>query len=285
MKAKLTFLGTGTSSGIPMLGCKCDVCNSTDPRDKRFRASAYVEYGGLSMLVDCGPDFRMQAVRAGITHIDGILLTHNHMDHVGGLDDTRALNVCEGHPINIYCQEYVENTLRHMYGYAFEEPRYQGAPEWHMHRIDNTPFKVWSNEGDEVLRWEKGFGYHHYPPTTDNPASVEVVPIQGWHLKEKQISVLGYRFGNIAYLTDMNLIEDCEFEKLKGLDAVTINCVKVGTHHSHFSLQECLDFFERVGARESYITHLSHLLPRYEEFRKMLPENVYPAYDGLTLEY
>lgn len=266
-----------------MLGCKCDVCHSKDPKDKRLRASALVEYGGLSILIDCGPDFRAQAIRAGITHLDGILLTHNHMDHVGGLDDTRALNLCESHPVNIYCEQYVENSLRHTYGYAFAEPRYQGAPEWRMHTIDNHPFKVYSNAGDEVLKWEKGFGYHHLPAENVEVKSVEVIPIQGWHLKEKQISVLGYRFGNIAYLTDMNLIEDEEFEKLKGLDAVTINCVKVGYHHSHFSLQECLDFFERVGAGTSYITHLSHLLPCHEEFDRMLPENVHPAYDGLTI--
>lgn len=282
-QAKLTFLGTGTSSGIPMLGCKCGVCASADPRDKRLRASAYVEYGGLGILVDCGPDFRAQAVRAGISHIDGILLTHNHMDHIGGLDDTRALNVCEGHPVNIYCEQYVEDSLKRMYAYAFAEPKYQGAPEWNMHIIDNRPFKVYSNSGDEILRWEKGFGYHHYPAADGPVDSVEVIPIHGWHLKEKGISVMGYRFGNIAYLTDMNLIEDEEFAKLEGLEAVTINCVKPGPHHSHFSLDECLEFFERVGARTSYITHLSHLLPCHEEFARMLPDNVKPAYDGLTI--
>lgn len=286
MKAKLTFLGTGTSSGVPMLGCGCDVCKSSDPRDRRLRASAFVEYGGLSIMVDCGPDFRQQALRAGITHLDGILLTHNHMDHIGGLDDTRALSLCECHPVNIYCQEYVEESLRKMYSYAFAVPRYQGAPEWQVHRIGNEPFNVYSNSGDEVIKWIRGQGYCHLPADPDAEVkSVKVIPIQGWHLKEKQISVLGYRFGNIAYLTDMNLIEDCEYEKLKGLDAVTINCVKIGAHHSHFSLDECLAFFEKVGARESYITHLSHLLPSYEEFDRMLPDNVHPAYDGLTLEY
>lgn len=268
-----------------MLGCGCEVCRSEDPKDKRLRASALVEYGGLTIMVDCGPDFRYQAIRAGVTHLDGILLTHNHMDHTGGLDDTRALNLCEGHPINIYCEKYVEDTLRRMYSYAFAVPRYQGAPEWRVHTIDNRPFKVYSNAGDEILKWEKGFGYHHLPAEVTEVSSVEVTPIQGWHLKEKEISVLGYRFGNIAYLTDMNLIEESEFGKLKGLDAVTINCVKIGTHHSHFSLQECLDFFEKVGAKESYITHLSHLLPKHAEFEKMLPDNVHPAYDGLVLEY
>ncbi|MCQ2178425.1 MAG: MBL fold metallo-hydrolase [Bacteroidales bacterium] len=283
-KAELTFLGTGTSSGIPMLGCKCPVCTSSDPRDSRLRASAFVRYCGLSIMVDCGPDFRQQAIRAGITHIDAILLTHNHMDHTGGLDDTRALNVCDAHPVNIYCQEYVEQTLRRMYSYAFAEPKYQGAPEWHVHRIGNEPFTVRSSNCDEILRWEKGFGYHHYPADPDAEVkTAEIIPIQGWHLKEKEISVLGYRFGNIAYLTDMNLIEDEEFAKLQGLDAVTINCVKPGPHHSHFSLDECLEFFEKVGAKTSYITHLSHLLPPHAEFDRMLPDNVHPAYDGLVI--
>lgn len=285
MKAKLTFLGTGTSSGIPLLGCGCEVCRSEDPRDRRFRASVLVEYGGITMMVDCGPDFRIQALRAGVSHLDGILLTHNHMDHIGGLDDTRALNLCEGHPVNIYCEQYVEDSLRHMYSYAFAEPRYPGAPEWRVHRISDKPFMVTSNSGDEILRWEKGFGYHHLPSDGSVPASVEVIPIQGWHVKDKSISTLGYRFGNIAYLTDMCLIEDSEMEKLRGLDAVTVNCVKIGTHRSHFSLAEALEFFGKVGARESYITHMSHQLPRHEEFDRMLPDNVHPAYDGLVLEY
>ena len=285
MKAKLTILGSGTSSGVPMIGCTCKVCRSADPRDARLRASALVEYGGLTILVDCGPDFRIQALRAGIRHLDAILLTHNHMDHVGGLDDTRALNLCERHPVNIYCEKYVENSLRHTYAYAFAEPKYQGAPEWHMHTIDGSaPFTVYSNASDEVLTWEKGFGYRHTENHSAPGTGVEVIPIQGWHHKVKKLSVLGYRFGDIAYLTDMNLLEDCEFEKLKGLRAVTMNCVKFDSHHAHFSLHEVLDFFERVGARESYITHISHILPPHELFDKILPDGVHPAYDGLIIE-
>ena len=285
MKAKLTILGSGTSSGVPMVGCTCPVCMSKDPRDKRLRASALVEYGGLSILVDCGPDFRQQALNVGMRHLDAILLTHNHMDHTGGLDDTRALNLCESRPVNIYCEKYVEESLRHTYAYAFADPKYPGAPEWHMHTIDGSkPFKVYSNAGDEVLQWERGFGYRHLGASGDESKSVEVIPVQGWHHKVKKLSVLGYRFGDIAYLTDMNLIEDEEFEKLCGLRAVTINCVKPGPHHSHFSLDECLEFFERVGAEESYITHLSHLLPPHGEFEKQLPPHVHPAYDGLIIQ-
>lgn len=284
-KAKLTFLGSGTSQGVPMIGCDCEVCKSADPRDKRLRASVLVEYRGLTLLVDAGPDFRYQMLRQDIRHIDAILLTHNHKDHTGGLDDIRSFNLIEGHPVNIYCEKYVEDSLRKEYSYAFTEERYPGAPEWRVHRISSeSPFTVHSNANEEVLVWEKGFGYRHFPPQSDADATAEIIPIQGWHHKVKKLSVLGYRFGNIAYLTDINLIEDSEIEKLQGLDYVTLGCVKIQAHHAHPSLQECLDFFEKVGAKESYITHISHLLPKYTDFSKILPEHVHPAYDGLVLE-
>lgn len=284
-KAKLTFLGSGTSQGVPMIGCDCDVCMSEDSRDKRLRASALVKYGGLTILVDAGPDFRYQMLRQNIRHLDAILLTHNHKDHTGGLDDIRAYNLLENHPVNIYCENYVIESLKKEYSYAFAEPKYQGAPEWHVHCIDGSaPFLVHSNQTEEVIVWEKGFGYRHYPPRTDKDCSVEIIPIQGWHHKVKKLSVLGYRFGNIAYLTDINLIDDSEIEKLKGVDYVTLGCVKITAHHAHPSLEECLQFFEKVGAKESYITHISHLLPKYTDFCQMLPPNVHPAYDGLVLE-
>ena len=284
-KTRLTFLGTGTSQGVPMIGCDCPVCRSADPRDKRLRASALVEYGGLTILVDAGPDFRYQMLRAGVRHLDAILLTHNHKDHTGGLDDVRSFNLLEAKPVNIYCQEYVEQSLRREYSYAFAEKKYPGAPEWNIHRIGRDPFLVHSNAGERTLVWESGFGYHSAEPAgTEILPPVEVIPIQGWHHKEKVLSVLGFRFGKIAYLTDMKQIEESEFEKLQGLDAVTLNCVKIKPHHSHFSLQEALDLFERIGAKESYITHLSHLLPCHADFAAMLPPHVQPAYDGLVLE-
>jgi len=283
-KAKLTFLGSGTSQGVPMIACDCDVCRSVDPKDKRLRASVLVEYGGLSILVDAGPDFRYQMLRQDIHHIDAILLTHNHKDHTGGLDDTRAFNLFEKHPVNIYCENYVIDSLKKDYSYAFAEPRYQGAPEWHVHSIDSSaPFLVHSNEAEELIVWEKGFGYRHIPPMSDKDHSVEVIPVQGWHHKVKQLSVLGYRFGNIAYLTDIKLIDDSEIEKLKGVDYVTLGCVKIDAHYAHPSLEDCLKFFEKVGAKESYITHISHLLPRHEDFCRILPPHVHPAYDGLVL--
>ena len=284
-KTKLTFLGTGTSQGVPMIGCDCPVCRSADPRDKRLRASALVEYNGLTILVDAGPDFRYQMLRAGVRHLDAILLTHNHKDHTGGLDDVRSFNLLEAKPVNIYCQEHVENSLRRECIYAFAEKKYPGAPEWNVHRIGREPFQVHSNAGEPTLVWESGFGYHHEAPSdAEVLPPVTVVPIQGWHHKTKTLSVLGFRFGKIAYLTDMNQIEESEFEKLKGLDFVTLNCVKIAPHFSHFSLQEALDIFERIGARESYITHISHLLPCHADFASMLPRHVHPAYDGLVLE-
>ena len=284
-KAKLTFLGSGTSQGIPIIGCNCPVCKSTDPRDKRLRASALVRWKGLTILIDCGPDFRTQMLREGVDHLDAVLLTHNHKDHTGGVDDLRSFNLIEAKPVNIYCEEYVMKALRQEYSYAFAEKKYPGSPEWNIHLIDSSkPFKVHSNAEDDDLRWVSGQGYFRTPATLCDPLPpVEVIPIQGWHHKEKVLSVLGFRFGNVAYITDMNQVEESEFDKLKGLDAVTVNCVKRGPHFSHFSLNEALEFFERVGAKESYITHISHLLPAYAEFEKELPPHVHLAYDGLTI--
>ena len=284
-KAKLTFLGTGTSQGIPIIGCECPVCRSADPRDKRLRASALVRWKGLTILIDCGPDFRTQMLREGVNHLDAVLLTHNHKDHTGGVDDLRSFNLIQAKPVNIYCEEYVMNALKKEYSYAFVEKKYPGSPEWNIHLIDSSkPFKVHSSAEDDDLHWVSGQGYYRTPVTLCDPLPpVEVIPIQGWHHKEKVLSVLGFRFGNIAYITDMNLIEDAELEKLRNLDAVTVNCVKRGPHFSHFSLAEALEFFEKVGAKESYITHISHLLPAYEEFEKELPPHVHLAYDGLTI--
>lgn len=285
MKAKLTFLGTGTSQGVPIIGCDCPVCRSADPRDQRLRASALVEYGGLTIAVDCGPDFRQQMLRHGVLHLDAVLLTHNHKDHTGGLDEIRSFNLMERKPMNIYCQQYVLESMQREYSYAFAVPRYPGSPEWKVNVIEDKPFKVHSNAAEDTLVWESGKGYHSVPgEPMDKVSEVEIVPIQGWHHKEKKLSVLGYRFGNIAYLTDMNNIEDEQFEKLKGLDFVTINCVKRTPHFSHFSLDEALGFFERVGAKESYITHISHLLPAHADLEAELPEHVHVAYDGLIIQ-
>ena len=252
-KARLEFLGTGTSQGVPMIGCGCEVCTSSDLRDKRLRASVLVDYCGKRFLVDAGPDFRQQMLRAGVSHVDAILLTHNHKDHTGGLDDIRAFNYLEKSATQIYCEKYVEESLRKEYSYAFAEEKYPGAPEWEVHLIDDKPFSI---EG------------------------VEIIPIRGKHFT---LPVLGYRFGDIAYCTDMNRIPDEEFAKLEGLDHFIINCVRRGRHISHFSLEGALEVAARVGARHTWLTHLSHQLPRYEDLLAELPEGVEPAYDGLVI--
>jgi phosphoribosyl 1,2-cyclic phosphate phosphodiesterase len=237
-----------------MIGCGCEVCKSQDPRDKRLRASVLVEHEGLRVLVDAGPDFRYQMLRAGVSSLDAILLTHNHKDHTGGLDDIRAFNYHEKRATQIYCEKYVEKSLRKEYSYAFEEIKYPGAPEWDVHIIDEKPFTI------------KG---------------VEITPIRGRHFK---LPVLGYRFGNIAYCTDMNHIPEEEYSKLQGLDHFIINCVRRGRHISHYSLEQAIEVAEKVGAKHSWLTHLSHQLPCHEELTKELPEGILPAFDGLVIE-
>ena len=236
-----------------MIGCSCEVCCSADPRDRRLRASGLVDYCGKRFLVDAGPDFRYQMLRAGVSHLDAILLTHNHKDHTGGLDDIRAFNYLEKKATQIYCEKYVEDSLRKEYSYAFAENKYPGAPDWDVHIIDDKPFSI---------------------------DGVEIIPIRGKHFT---LPVLGYRFGNIAYCTDMNRIPDEEFQKLAGLEHFIINCVRRGRHISHYSLEGALEVAARVGARHTWLTHLSHQLPRYEDLLKELPEGVRPAYDGLVI--
>ena len=250
----MTFLGTGTSQGVPMIGCCCEVCRSNDARDKRLRSSVLVEYEGQQILIDAGPDFRQQMLRAGISHVDAILLTHNHKDHTGGLDDIRAFNYLEKKATEIYCEKYVEDSLRLEYSYAFAENRYPGAPEWHVHNIDENQFSI---------------------------GKCTITPIRGKHFK---LPVLGFRFGNIAYCTDMNHIPEEEFAKLQGLDHFIINCVRRGRHISHFSLEEAIAVAKKVGAKNTWLTHLSHQLPTYSELAAELPQGIYPAYDGLILE-
>lgn len=335
-KTKLTFLGTGTSQGVPIIGCKCDVCRSADVRDKRFRASAFIEHEGLGILVDAGPDFRSQMLAHGLCHLDAILLTHNHKDHTGGLDDVRSLNYIDKRAAEIYCEQNVLEDLIREYPYVFAFPRYPGAPEWNMHVIENKPFVVLPNNGDKELVWVHDIGYHlRLPDGTLIPTSrsledmirpavpaacsgrskvcpghpevcsdatgaavipangmngATVIPVRGMHDK---LPVLGFRFGDIAYITDFSSVPEEEFEKLKGLEHVTLNTVSYNKHHSHFSLYEALGIADRIGARHTWLTHLSHTFPRYGQFCKDLQElcaergihsTVQPAYDGLVIE-
>ena len=298
-KAKLTFLGTGTSQGVPIIGCHCPVCRSADPHDKRLRSAALVEYGGLTILVDAGPDFRIQMLREDVCHIDAILLTHNHMDHTGGLDDVRALNYIDRKAVHIYCEPKVLETLKIMFGYAFAEHKYPGSPEWRIHLIDDSPFAVMPVEGgDLVWMHEKGYCMQMpdgsvipcgndivndvKKPTEEVLAAggVKIIPIRGYHDK---MPVLGFRFGDIAYITDMSSIPESEFGKLRGLKHLTLNTVSYHPHHSHFSLSEAVALAQRIGAEHTWLTHLSHTFPSHSQFDSELPPGISPAYDGLVI--
>lgn len=305
-EVRLTFLGTGTSQGVPIIGCRCEVCRSDDEHDKRFRSSVLVETGGLKILVDAGPDFRSQMLRKGIDHLDAILLTHNHKDHTGGLDDIRALNYIDKRTVDIYCEENVLDSLRIEYPYAFAEHKYPGAPEWKVRLISDKEFYINPDLEKKELVWVHDVGYGYMledgsiVPTGSDVISaadteavsdmgVKVVPIRGYHDK---MPVLGFRFGKIAYITDMSSLPETEFEKLKGLEHLTLNTVGYKHHHSHFSLDQALEIADKIGARHTWLTHLSHSFPKYKEFCKELKtlckerkisSEVLPAYDGLEI--
>jgi len=256
-KTKLTFLGTGTSSGVPMIGCKCEVCTSSDKRDNRLRSSVFIEHNGLSILIDAGPDFRQQLLRADICDLDAILLTHEHKDHTGGLDDIRAINYFANKALPIYCEDGVKKSLEREYSYAFSEYKYPGAPEFDVRVIDEESF---------VICREK--------------ASVLITPIRVMHYK---LPVLGYRIGDIAYITDANKIEEKEYAKLKNLGILVINTVRKEHHISHFCLQEAIDVAKRVGAKRCYLTHLSHRIGTHAQLSAELPDGIETAYDGLVI--
>jgi phosphoribosyl 1,2-cyclic phosphate phosphodiesterase len=254
----ITFLGTGTSQGIPMIGCQCEVCTSPDSRDKRLRCSALIRYAGRSFLIDAGPDFRQQMLREDIRHLDAILLTHNHKDHTGGLDDVRSFNYLEKRSFPIFCEAHVLESLKKEYYYVFTEKPYPGAPEMDVHLINSQPFTI---------------------------DGVEIVPIRAMHYK---LPILGFRFGDLAYVTDANYIPESEFEKLRGVQVFVLNTVKRGKHISHYALEEAIDICRRVGAKQNYLTHLSHMLPRHAAFTEelaSLPFSLQPAYDGLTVTF
>lgn len=251
---KITFLGTGTSQGIPIIGSKHPVCLSTDSRDKRLRVSILVEWGKYTYVVDCGPDFRQQMLRVNCEKLDGILFTHEHSDHVAGLDDIRPFYFRQG-DIEIYAHERVLKSLATRFDYIFtKEDKYPGVPTLSINTIENKPFKL---------------------------HDLEVIPVNGMHHK---LQVFGFRFGEFAYLTDMKTVEDAEIEKIKNIKVLVINALRVEPHISHFNLEEAFDFIQKVKPEKAYITHISHLMGFHEEVQKTLPENVFLAYDNLQIE-
>jgi len=251
---RLTFLGTGTSQGVPIIGCKCKVCTSPDLKDKRLRSSVLIEHNGKRILIDAGPDFRQQLLRENIGDLDAIILTHEHKDHTGGLDDVRAINYLQKKILPIYCEKRVEESLHREYSYAFCEIKYPGIPEFGINIIDSTPFNI---------------------------DGVDVIPIRVYHYK---LPILGYRIGNITYITDANKIEESELRKVFGSKIMVLNTVRKERHISHFSLSEAIEVAQKVGAAATYLTHLSHQIGTHKDLSNCLPKGIYASFDGLSVE-
>ncbi len=252
---KITFLGTGTSQGIPIIGSNHPVCKSTDPKDKRLRVSILISSSKKNLVVDCGPDFRQQMLQHNVTHMDALLFTHEHSDHTAGLDDIRPFFFRQG-DIPIYAHKRVIGELERRFDYIFQkENKYPGAPNVQINEVQNN----------------KSF----------NLGDILVTPINVSH---GGLQVFGYRFNNFAYLTDVKTIAKEEKEKLKDLDVIVVNALREEPHYSHFNLEEALEFIAEVKPKKAYFTHISHLLGFHAEVEKKLPENIHLAYDGLQLD-
>lgn len=250
---KLTFLGTGTSKGIPVIGSTNEVCLSKDAKDKRLRTSALVSWGNFNFVIDCGPDFRQQMLRENISKIDGIVYTHEHSDHTAGLDDIRPFTQQYG-DLPIYAYQRVLQNLEKRFDYIFTtENKYPSAPSVIVNEIENKPFVL----GD-----------------------LKVIPIE---VKHGKLSIFGYRFDKLAYLTDVSFINDIEKQKLKKLNVLVINALRIKDHPTHFNLEKALQLINEVKPKKAYITHISHKLGFHTEVEKKLPKNVYLAYDGLEI--
>ena len=250
---KLTFLGTGTSTGVPEIGCGCEVCTSSDPRDARLRSSALLQSGETTILIDCGPDFRSQALRSKVQNIDALLLTHKHYDHIAGIDDLRPFTRKGRFPI--YADYETEKQIRSMFPYCFADVKYPGVPDIRLYGIGADPFSV---------------------------GSVDVQPVRVFH---GMLPITAYRFGKLAYITDMSYIEPCELEKLRGVDVLVINALRFSKpHNSHQTVLEALAIVGYLKPRETYFTHLMHHIGLHAKIEKCLPPGVHLAYDGLEIE-
>lgn len=250
---KITFLGTGTSQGIPMIANNDPVCLSTDSRDKRLRSSIMISWKNVNYIIDCGPDFRQQVLRENVQAINGVLFTHEHADHTAGIDDLRPYTYQMGE-VPVYAEERVIENLKVRFSYIFEtENRYAGAPKLNENIVSSNSFKL---------------------------DGVEVTPIKIMH---GNLPILGYRFDNIAYLTDLKTISDSEKQKLKDLDVLIINALRIEEHPTHLNLEEALAFVKEIKPKKAYLTHISHKLGFHVEVEKILPKNVFLSYDGLSI--
>ena len=251
---KITFLGTGTSQGIPVIACDCRVCTSADHRDKRLRVSVLLEVDGKVIVIDSGPDFRYQMLRAGVKHLDAIVFTHEHKDHVAGMDDVRAFNYRQQKEIDVYAHPRVQEALKREFSYIFSAIKYPGVPRINMHTITEKPFSV---------------------------SGVQFIPIEVMHF---QLPVFGFRIDDFTYITDAKTISEKEKEKIKGSKILVINALQLDKHISHLTLTEAIDLAQEIGADQTYFTHMSHRLGKHNEISTQLPPGIFLAYDGLTLE-
>jgi phosphoribosyl 1,2-cyclic phosphate phosphodiesterase len=251
---KITFLGTGTSQGVPVIGCSCPGCKSDDLHDKRLRSSILVEQDDLVIVIDTGPDFRQQMLRAKVNRLNAVLFTHEHRDHIAGLDDIRAYNFIQKSSMDIYAEERVIRSLNGMFPYIFAEKKYPGVPQVAMHAISTEPFSI---------------------------CSLEIIPIRMMHYR---LPVLGFRIGDFAYLTDANYISEQEKEKLFGVKSLVVNALRRETHISHFTLSQAVSLIEELSPREAYLTHISHQMGPCKVVDDELSSNIRTAYDGLVLE-
>lgn len=256
---RITLLGTGTSTGIPIIGCPCRVCTSSDPRDKRLRCSCWIEVDGVSLVIDTGPDFREQALRQSILHLDAVLFTHHHFDHTAGLGDVRPYFFPNRSSLPCYASSETATVLRRMYHYIFVDGTYPGVPNLQLQEIAQ-PFSVQS-------RYAKD-------------ASVEVLPIPAFH---GELPVFGYRIGQFAYLTDVSFIPEASLARLRGLDVLILDGLRHKAHHSHYTIAQAKDVAQQIGAEQTYLTHMSHDI-LHAETDLMLPDSIRLGYDGLSLD-
>ncbi len=254
METRVTFTGTGTSQGVPLIACRCPVCLSEDPRDKRLRSSVKIEVNGLTIVIDSGPDFRQQMLRSGTEKLDALIFTHEHKDHIAGMDDIRAFNYINKKPIDVYATIQVQAALQREYQYIFADFRYPGIPEVNIHTIaNNTDFNV----GD-----------------------VKVTPIEVLHYK---LPVLGFRISDFTYITDANFISEPEKQKIRGSKVLVLNALRKEKHISHYTLQEAIALADELGVPEVYFTHISHQLGSHSDVSSALPAGKHLAYDGLQV--